>query len=103
MDWLEYQAQITPCPMCGRHDNLFDDEIESARNAYDQISLIRIGRRSKEIFTNRENEVFELRDGGLIYREIDETLNLHISSVQEYYARAVKKLRILADQSSSSI
>jgi|GEM_PF-3263170 len=103
MNWVESKAIIDPCPMCGHHDPIFIDEIESAKKAYDIINFIRIGRRSKEFLTNRENEIFDLRDGGLKYREIAETLDLHISTVQEYYTRALNKLKLLADQISSTI
>ena len=92
MNWVESKAIIDPCPMCGHHDPIFIDEIESAKKAYDIINFIRIGRRSKEFLTNRENEIFDLRDGGLKYREIAETLDLHISTVQEYYTRALNSL-----------
>ncbi len=103
MNWIESEAKIDPCPMCGHYDPFFTDEIESAEKAYNVINFIRIGRRSKEFLTKRENEIFDLRDGGLKYREIAETLDLHISTVQEYYSRALNKLKLLADQSSSDI
>jgi len=88
------QPHTEPCPMCGKTEDEYErkrNERESKRK--EMIAFI-VGRKSVNIFSKRENEVFDaiyylgIKD---LYQVAD-NFDISYQAVQMYHDRAIDKL-----------
>lgn len=90
---------IDPCPLCEHREGYFDEVSEEARKINDRAVYFKLGRKSKDIFSKRENEIYEIRDeinpetsSPYTWNEIGESLGIHRETARTHFMRALDKV-----------
>tara|TARA_R110000765_G_C18602418_1_gene569324 strand:+ start:207 stop:491 length:285 start_codon:yes stop_codon:yes gene_type:complete len=86
-----------PCPMCGRAEDLYLDQINKKEHQNELMQAFLAGRKSERKFSRRENEIFDayydldIQD----YDKLAYNFSISKQAVRIYLDRAMEKLTIL--------
>ena len=93
------EPSVDPCPMCGHTEGYFDEVSEEARKMNDRVFYFKLGRKSINTFSKRENEIFDIRgltnpetSSRYTWKEIGENLGIHRETARTHYMRAMDKV-----------
>ena len=86
-----------PCPMCGKGEDLYLDQINKKDRQNELMEAFLAGRKSEQKFSKRENEIFdayynlEIHD----FKQIAYNFSISESAAKTYLGRAMDKLTLL--------
>jgi len=86
-----------PCPMCGKGEDLYLDQINKKERQNELMEAFLAGRKSERKFSKRENEIFdayynlEIHD----FKQIAYNFSITEHAARSYLDRAMEKLSIL--------
>jgi len=86
-----------PCPMCGRAEDLYLDQVNKKEHQNELMQAFLAGRKSERKFSRRENEIFDayydldIQD----YDKLAYNFSISKQAVRIYLDRAMEKLTIL--------
>jgi DNA-binding NarL/FixJ family response regulator len=86
-----------PCPMCGKGEDLYLDQINKKEHQKELMEAFLAGRKSERKFSKRENEIFDAYYNLEIYdfKQIAYNFNISESAAKTYLDRAMEKLTLL--------
>ena len=86
-----------PCPMCGKGEDLYLDQINKKERQNELMEAFLAGRKSERKFSKRQNEIFdayynlEIHD----FKQIAYNFSISETAAKTYLDRAMEKLTIL--------
>ena len=86
-----------PCPMCGRAEDLYLDQINKKEHQNELMQAFLAGRRSERKFSKRENEVFDAFYDLEIqnFKKLAYNFSISEATVITYYNRAMEKFQAM--------
>ena len=88
------EPSYEPCPMCGKGETAYEDQIEVKKRKNELMSAFISGRESLKKFSSRENDIFDAFYylGMHDLNDIARNFGISKKSVETYYDRMMNKL-----------
>lgn len=86
-----------PCPMCGKGEDLYLDQINKKERQNELMEAFLAGRKSERKFSRRENEIFdayynlEIHD----FKQIAYNFSISEHAARKYLDRAMEKMEYM--------
>ena len=86
-----------PCPMCGKGEDLYLDQINKKERQNELMEAFLAGRKSERKFSKRENEIFdayynlEIHD----FKQIAYNFSISETAAKTYLDRAMEKMEYM--------